>query len=109
MGASIILTAFLFPAEGCIDCAIDGNGRRAREGAKAGVRLESTCGLVVWPRVEGVLPARGEETTGRDMIVAVGNVSKVYEYGNACLYLPILVLGEEGRGVECWTRRGYED
>lgn len=40
LGASIILVAFLFPADGCNDCAMEGNGRKARDVANAGLRLE---------------------------------------------------------------------
>lgn len=50
---------------------MEGNGRNARDVANAGLRLERGWVLADWPRVDEVLLARGEDTLGRDMRVAV--------------------------------------
>lgn len=67
----MIFTAFLLLVEeGWIDCAMDGNGRSPRDEGKDEFRRGTMRCVVVWVCAEEELPARGEETMGRDMVVA---------------------------------------
>ena len=65
----MIFTAFL-SLQGWRDCAIEGNGRSARDEGNEAFRRGAMHWAAVCTRTGEELPARGEETVGRDMTAA---------------------------------------
>ena len=91
----MIFIAFLSLQEGRRDCAIEGNGLNARDEGNDGFRRGAMSWAVVCACIGEALPARGEETVGRDMTAAEEVLTKWSQWHEDSL--PMSISVEESR------------